>query len=156
MKDNQISFGPLKTKGSARRIPVTNDVIAALRAHEELQDAVKAKLGGGYSDNGLVFATNLGKPIHPRNLERTWYRLQEQARVRLGHLPPGGLHTLRHFHASFAIRDGMDSKMLSERLGHTDVRLTLNRYTHIWDERRSASAVDISSLLTPQLSANVN
>ena len=76
--------------------------------------------------------------------------------MRLGNLPHSGLHTLRHFHATFAIRNGMDSKMLSERLGHTDVRLTLNRYTHIWDEMRFASAVDISSLLTPQTPLVVN
>ncbi len=156
LKDNKITFGPPKTKSSARRIPVSNDVIDALKAHEELQDEVKAKLGGGYIDSGLVFATDLGTPIHPRNLERTWYRLQEQTRTRLSNLSPGGLHTLRHFHASLAIRNGMDSKMLSERLGHTDVRLTLNRYTHIWDEMRFASAVDISSLLTSRTPLGVN
>ena len=156
LKNNKITFGPPKTKSSTRRVPVSNDVIAALRAHEELQTAAKAELGGDYIDSDLVFATNLGTPMHPRNLERTWYRLQEQARVRLGNLPHGGLHTLRHFRASLAIRNGMDSEMLSERLGHTDVRLTLNRYTHIWDETRFASAVDISSLLTPQTPLVVN
>ena len=156
LKDNKVTFGPPKTKSSARRVPVSPDVIVALRAYKELQDAVKAELGSGYIDRGLVFTTSLGTPIHPRNLERTWYKLQEQARARLSNLPHGGLHTLRHFHASLAIRNGMDSKMLSDRLGHTDVRLTLNRYTHIWDEMRSASAVDISSLLTPQTPLAVN
>ena len=154
--NNQAVMGPPKSRSSRRRVVVSPEVISALEVHRELQAAYKAKLGMAYEDNGLVFANELGKVIHPRNLERTWYRLQERTRQHVPDLPHGGIHSLRSFHATLAIRNGMDAKMLSERLGHTDVRLTLNRYARVWDEVRSASAVDISSLLVPPVSMWAN
>ena len=107
-------------------------------------------LGSAYEDNGLVFATGFGKPLHPRNLERTWYALQDKARERLPELPHGGLHTLRHYYASSSIHGGVNSKTLSKRMGHTTVRLTLDRYSHVWDEiEADAEGLDISNLLKP-------
>ena len=95
-----------------------------------------------------MFTTALGKVIHPRNLERTWYALQDKTRERLPELPYGGLHTLRHYYASSSIHGGVNSKTLSMRMGHTTVRLTLDRYSHIWEEVEAESeGLDISELL---------
>lgn len=151
LEDNKIVIGAPKTKSSRRRVPVSTAVIDALRAHGTRQDTLKSKLGPAYADQGLVFATALGKPLHPRNVERAFYALQDKARERLPGLPHGGLHILRHFYASSSIHSKVDAKTLSKRMGHTTVRLTLDRYTHIWEEVEAASeGLDISGLLTPR------
>lgn len=67
-----------------------------------------------------------------------------------GDLPHGGIHTLRHFNASIAIHGGINVRTLADRLGHSDVTLTLRTYTHVFDEIRANSAVDISGLLNSQ------
>ena len=86
----------------------------------------------------------------------TFCDLQDKARVNLTELPRTRFHALRHFHASLAICGGMNPKMLADRLGHSNISITLDTYTHLWDEQRAASAVDISALLTPPAPAYVN
>jgi integrase len=155
LENNKIIIGAPKTKSSKRRVPVGKEVLDVLRGHRSRQDALKAKLDLGYTDQSLVFATALGKPLHPRNLERTFYALQDKVRERLPELPHGGLHTLRHFYASSSIHCKVDPKTLSKRMGHTTVRLTLDRYSHIWEEvEAAAEGLDISGLLTPRTTTN--
>lgn len=153
LEDGKLVFGPPKSKAARRRVTVSGDVTAALEAHRETQAALKKEFGSEYQESGLVFTTALGTPLQPRNVERTFYDLQERARAILkGDLPHGGIHTLRHFHASIAIHGGMNVRTLADRLGHSDVTLTLRTYTHVFDEVRANSAVDISGLLTPEQS----
>lgn len=150
IENGKLVFGPPKSKAARRRVTVSGDVTGALEAHREAQAVLRRELGSAYQDNGLVFATAVGTPLNPRNIERTFYALQKKARERMGGLPHGGIHTFRHFHASIAIQAGMNVRVLADRLGHSDVTLTLRTYTHVFDEVRENSAVDISSLLTPE------
>lgn len=150
LESNRAVVGSPKTPSAKRRVPVGKDVMAALDPHREAQAAHRRRIEGAYEDYGLVFATALGKPLHPRNLERTWYALQSKTRERIPDLPLGGLHTLRHFYASSSIHSGVNFKTLSKRMGHTTVRLTLDRYSHIWEEVEAESeGLDISGLLRP-------
>jgi integrase len=57
------------------------------------------------------------------------------------------LHDLRHLHASLAIKQGMDAKMLAERLGHSRASMTLDVYTHLFEEQRQKSAVNLKDAL---------
>ena len=57
------------------------------------------------------------------------------------------LHDLRHLHASVAIKEDMDPKMLADRLGHARASFTLDVYTHLFEEQRASSAVSIASLI---------
>lgn len=151
LESNRVVVGSPKTPSAKRRVPVGKEVIAALDAHREAHAAHRRELEGVYEDHGLVFATALGRPLHPLNLERTWYALQSKTRERIPDLPLGGLHTLRHFYASSSIHAGVNSKTLSKRMGHTTVRLTLDRYSHIWEEVEAESeGLDISDLLRPR------
>jgi integrase len=155
-----------KTAKGIRRIAISPDAQAALEEHRKRQRAERRLLGDAWTDTGLVFTSEIGTPIYPRNLERTWYALQDMARTvwreRLagfkdeaiikaldeGKLFPRlRLHDLRHLHASLMIKDGCDVKVLAERLGHANASLTLDIYTHLFEEQRKASAVSLTDLL---------
>ena len=139
---NQIAISVPKTEKGKRRVAISPDVETELSEHRKRQEAERQMLGNLWPDNDLVFRTEVGTPIHPRNLERTWYALQKSAKV-----TKVRLHDLRHLHASLAIQQGMDAKVLADRLGHSRASFTLDVYTHLFDEQRANSAVSLSVLL---------
>jgi site-specific recombinase XerD len=74
----------------------------------------------------LIFANPDGTPLKPNSISATVSLLCR----RLG-LPKGAsLHTLRHTHGSFLLTDGVDLATVSERLGHSSVRVTADIYSH--------------------------
>ncbi len=66
------------------------------------------------------------------------------------------IQDMRHFHASLAIADGMNAKMLADRLGHARASFTLDVYAHLFEEQRMASAVSISGLVPSHESRSAN
>lgn len=94
-----------------------------------------------------VFATGDGKPLQYRNTLRWWHRLLEYAAVR-----EAGFHAARHYYASILIEQGVDPKVLTTNLGHTDVAFTMNVYGHLFDDRdtraKKLEIADNMSVLT--------
>jgi integrase len=77
-------------------------------------------------NQGLVFVTSHGTPISPRNLIRHFKQALEEAG-----LPEIRFHDLRHTHASLLLAAGVHPKLVQERLGHSQISLTLDTYTHV-------------------------
>lgn len=119
-----------KTEKGARRVALSPDVSEVMRQHRERQEAERHLLGAAWPDTGLVFTSEVGTLLYPRNFTRTWHTLQKNARVR-----KAKLHDLRHLHASMAIRSGVDPKVLADRLGHARASFTLDVYTHLFEEQ---------------------
>jgi integrase len=121
----EVHWSEPKTERSRRslaRDPVTLEV---LRAHRARQAEEKIALGPDYEDHDLVFAREDGQPMHPERLSKLF-----GASVKAAGLPPIRLHDLRHTHATLALQAGVHPKIVSERLGHGDVGVTLNVYSH--------------------------
>jgi integrase len=74
-------------------------------------------------DYDLVVCTTKGTPINPENLKRTFKRLTKEANV-----PSIRLHDLRHTHATMLLSQGIHAKVISERLGHSNIKTTLDIY----------------------------
>ena len=125
-----------KTSLSRRTVPVPEPTLAALRAHRGHQNAHRLAAGTAWVDSGLVFSTRLGKPLEPRNVNRSWYA----ARARAG-LGAVRLHDLRHSCASFLLAAGASPRTVMKTLGHSQIALTMNTYTHVLPEVERA-AVD--------------
>lgn len=121
-----FTFREPKTQGSRRQIALTPSSVQRLREHRRMQLEQRLLMGSGYNDHDLVFTTALGTPIEPSNLRRTWLRIVKDAG--LGHLR---FHDLRHAHASLMLQQGVHPKIVSERLGHAGVGITLNVYSHV-------------------------
>lgn len=131
-----------KTERGARRVALSPDVLEVMRQHRERQEAEARALGVAWPDTGLVFTSEVGTMLHPRNFTRTWHTLQTNAKVR-----QIKLHDLRHLHASMAIKSGVDAKVLADRLGHAKASFTLDVYTHLFEDQRANSAVSLLDFL---------
>lgn len=105
-------------------------------------DKEKAYFGKGYEDNDLVFATENGKPIYPRNFDRKFKAILKKAG-----LPTFNLHSLRHTFATRLLEADVQSKIAQELLGHSSVSVTLDIYSHVSDNLKRSNGTDkISSL----------
>ena len=138
----RIMMSTPKTKRGARRVALSPDVMDVLEGHRKRQEAERKHLGTAWPDTNFVFTSKTGTCLQPRSFSRTWHLLQERAGVR--HVR---LHDLRHLHASLAVRNGMNAKVLADRLGHAKASFTLDVYTHLFEEQRANSAVSIMGLL---------
>ena len=98
-----------------------------------------------------MFTSNVGTPINPDNLKKLREGLMDKAGV-----PRIRLHDLRHLHASMAIRNGADPKLLADRLGHARASFTLDVYTHLFEEQRATSAVSLLDFLPKSNPENIN
>lgn len=138
----KLVVGTPKTKKGKRTIHISPDVVEVLQEHRLRQLAEKAKAGEYWVKNNLVFASEVGTPQDPDNLKRVRYQLMDEAEV-----PRVRLHDLRHLHASIAIRHGTDPTALAARLGHSRPSLTLDVYTHPYEEARAKAIFSIQDFL---------
>jgi integrase len=76
-----------------------------------------------------VFVTHMGGPLEPTNVNRAWYAVR--SRAQLGSLR---LHDLRHSCASFLLAAGASPRTVMKTLGHSQIGLTMNTYTHVLPE----------------------
>ena len=129
-----VSTSPKTTK-SRRTLPMSPQVSDLLRAHRDQQDAERSRACNLWQDSDLVFTTELGQPMDPRNVLRTVSRSAE--RVGIAH--PVGVHSLRHSAATAMLEAGVNLKAVSDLLGHTDIRMTANTYGHVSDATATAA-----------------
>jgi integrase len=101
-------------------------MVAALRRHQAAQKRRRLQCGAAWQDTGLVFDRGDGRHLHHNVVRNTFKR----AAARLG-LPVIRFHDQRHTAATLALADGQHPKIVQERLGHSDVSMTLNRYSHV-------------------------
>ena len=121
----QIVIGPPKTAKARRSVTLAPSCLAALKEHRTAQLATRLK-ATDWHDHDLIFCTSHGKPILPRNIGRTLDRLCQIADV-----PRLSVHQTRHTHTTLLFQDGQNIKMISERLGHSSVGVTLEIYAHL-------------------------
>lgn len=103
-----------KSDASARTIPLTAKMLSLL-----------AQARGGTAEEAYILTGTPARPMEPRTLQ---YRFQSFLKA-LG-LRPRGFHVTRHSFATRCVERGMDAKSLSEILGHSNVKTTLQMYTH--------------------------
>lgn len=115
--------GETKTVTSRRRLPLVLNFPSLLRAHRTTQTF--ATLDG----SGFVFATSNGTPFTARNMTRDFKKV-----LKLAGLPQSiRFHDLRHATASFLEAKGVPAVVAQAILGHSDIRTTLQVYTHAQD-----------------------
>lgn len=99
-------------------------------------------LGAAYKDIGLAFTTSLGTPVGANNLRRAFRRIV--ARADIG---PLRFHDLRHAHATLLLARGVHPKVVSERLGHANIGITLDTYSHVLPNLQEEATRDLDAWL---------
>jgi integrase len=139
-------FGPPKTAaGEHRRVELDRRTVRTLLAHQLSQSTERAALE--YRDLDLVFAQSSGQPYDPAKITKTFTVLAEQAGVRRVRL-----HDLRHGTASLMLAAGVPIELVSKRLGHASIAITLGTYSHLL-EGVGRQAAEAAVALVPRAMA---
>ncbi len=132
-----------KTARSRRTVPLPFVCLDALREHRRRQ-AAERLAAPVWVDPDLVFTTEVGTPLDPRNVTRLWQdmvgRLDLGRRVRF--------HDLRHTCASLLLAQGVEPRVVMETLGHSVIGTTLNIYGHVLPVVQRAAAAQMHDALT--------
>lgn len=131
-----------KTKHSIRTIPIPKSLISVLKEHEENQLKEIDAAGEVYSKNDLIFCTELGTAIDPRNLRRAYERVLSKNNIEYKKF-----HSLRHTYATRLFEKDVPLKTVQILLGHSDISITANIYTHVMPEEKLKAIDKIDDLL---------
>lgn len=131
-----------KTARGWRSVALDKTTIAALRDHRRRQLEERMAAGSGWADTGLVFTREDGSALHPDALTQGFERAVKRLR-----LPRIRLHDLRHTWASLALAAGIPAKVVSERLGHSSIAITLDIYSHVSPALEEDAADRVAALV---------
>jgi len=136
----RLRFQDPKTAKSRRKIAIPTSIMGELRRHRARQNEEKLRAGSLYKDDSLVFCTELGRPLEPRNFNRKFYQLMAKSNI-----PGFNLHGLRHTYATILLENNVHPKIVQESLGHSKISTTLDIYSHVSPEimRKAADVLDV-------------
>lgn len=128
-------FAEPKTAGSRRNVPFASPLQSVLVAHRDTQNT---------NPHSLVFISKAGEPLHANNLgRRNLPRILERA----GLAEDFRLYDLRHTCATLMLLAGVHPKVVSERLGHASVKITLDTYSHVLPTMQREATEKLGTLL---------
>jgi integrase len=128
--------------GRARTVAISSTVIEELKAHRLRQAQDMLKLGVRLTDDGFVAALEDGSPMQPTFITHEWVRV-----ISATALPRVRFHDLRHAHATHMLASGIHPKVVSERLGHSKVGITLDLYSHVMPGMQEDAAAKMDAAL---------
>ena len=139
--------------GRERTVTIAAETVELLRAHRRRQSELKMANRTIYHDFGLVFAKEwgdaftrkslLGEPLQGNNIgERAFLRLIKEADVKVI-----SFHGMRHTCATLLLMAGEAIHVVSQRLGHSDVSITWNTYSHVLPNQQKQAAARLAALL---------
>ena len=142
LADKSFVFQPPKTTKSRRQVPLAPSNSLVLKLHLEGQRAARLLMDQPVHDDGLVFCQVDGGPLLPHSVSQAWRRL-----VRKAGFPGIRMHDARHTHATLMLEQGVNWKIISERLGHGSVAMTLDLYAHASPGLQQAAAQGFDKVL---------
>ncbi|MCX5169627.1 site-specific integrase [Streptomyces antibioticus] len=118
----------------SRVVPMPALCLAPLRWHRLKQRETYGRTGVEWSESGYIFATRNGRPVEPRNVYRSFTRVAADAGLRVVRL-----HDARHGCATLLTAAGVAPRVIMEILGHSQISITMDVYTHVvHDTQREA------------------
>ena len=144
-KDNNKSKQTIvqipKTKGSIRDIPLPASLIKTIKAAITLKKKEQLRAGDSYNTDKLdfIFLSTQGEFINAGNIDKSWIYFLK--RLGIAHKK---FHSLRHTYATRQFENDIKLKTVSKLLGHSDIDITANTYTHVL-KKETEKVVDILS-----------
>jgi integrase len=146
------SFEEPKTARSRRNIYLPAPLLKKLSAHKRKQAEARLKLGAAWQAFDLIFCSDEGTPLTIPNITYRYYRpILAKAK-----LPRIRLYDLRHSCATLLLIAEENPKVVSERLGHSTIVLTLDTYSHVLPTMQQQATARLEKLLYNEGNAEVN
>ena len=124
-KGKGLVLGEPKTESSYRTIALNKASVKALRKHQGRQKEDFASLGKRWSADVPVFANTIGTYMNPKAISEAFSSVARQLKYKLT------FHDTRHAHATILLKAGVPMKVVSERLGHSGIVMTMDLYAHV-------------------------
>ena len=140
--NREVVVSEPKTAKGRRGIALDPSTVEVLKAQAARQLEEQTEFDEAWVETGLVFTAENGAALDPESVSR-YFR---QA-VKKSLLPSIRLHDLRHTHATLALQAGIHPKVVSERLGHANISITLDTYSHAIPAMQVEAAALIAELV---------
>ncbi len=138
----KVSVGQPKTGRGCRQVALFDAAVQALRHHRTRMEAECAIRGVSLNNDAFIFTKEDGAPVHPDRFSELF-----DLHLKAAGLPRIRLHDLRHTHATLGLAAGIHPKIMSERLGHSSISITLDTYSHAIPGMQKEAAERMSALL---------
>ncbi len=143
MVGSRPEIGTPKTKAGRRGLALDDATAAALKAWRSTQAQERLLMGAGWRDeDDLVVTEPDGSRVHPQVLTRRFHAITKRANLRAIRL-----HDVRHSYATAALASGLRPDVLSKRLGHANVGVTLKVYAHVLPGDDEAAATSVAAFI---------
>jgi integrase len=136
-----LVFEEPKTRRSRRTVVLPAFLDRYLDAQQQRQNERRLAAADTWREQGLVIDRGDGAPLNPDTLSTGWARF-----LRARGLPKLRFHDLRHAHATLLLMQGVHPKIVSERLGHASIGITLDTYSHVLPSLQNDAANAIDTL----------
>lgn len=142
-KGEGLVFCPPKSSSGVRVIKVGKITLSKLIEHRNQQHQERMLAGEKWQDYDLIFTSPIGTPLDNSNVNKVYKRC-----LKMAGLPDIRFHDLRHTAATLMLQEGINPKVVQERLGHADISLTLNTYSHVLPSMQEEVAEKMDELFT--------
>lgn len=136
---------PPKTDSGIRKIYVPDRLINILKEYHCRYMMNQLKYAGDFHDKGYVVSKPNGDPFSPQGISNNYARFMKRHKDKIRYLK---FHGLRHTYASVLIEQGENPKTVQHNLGHADVALTLQIYSHSYDSAQKNAAAKLEETLS--------
>ena len=141
----EFSVREPKSAHSRRLIPMPPSLAILLRSQKEHEEQQKELFGITVAPTDLVFAHLDGSPLDPSTVSHTFAQIVTESGLKNVRF-----HDLRHAHASLMLRTGANPKVISERLGHSSIAITMDIYSHVMPGLQEEAAIRFEEALKPR------
>ena len=138
-----------KSASGKRTIVLGQTALDKLKENKDNQFRLKSFVGENWKEHNLIFTSSVGTGIEPRRMYLMFKKYSKNV-----NLPSIRLHDLRHTAATLMLQENVHPKIVQERLGHSDITLTLNTYSHVTPVMQNDVAEKLDNLLKPILVSN--
>jgi hypothetical protein len=136
-----------KTAQSRRTVTLSPSLVELFKAYLADQELLRIQLGVNLNADDFVFIRPDGSPINPNAVTLAFRRIIKKAGLRSLRI-----HDLRHTHATLMLKAGVHPKVVSERLGHANISITLDIYSHVLPGIQEAAAEKFDRIFEPDVS----
>ncbi|WML56675.1 site-specific integrase [Neobacillus sp. PS2-9] len=140
--NGQYFFNSIPKNEKPRGIKLTAELAKLLGSLKEEHEKQKKILGDGFNPHNLVFCNSKGNIMAPSEISRALKRA-----IKAANLPDIRFHDLRHSHATILLQANVHPKIVSARLGHSKISVTMDTYSHLTDSIEGIAVDTLDTLL---------